>query len=146
MRLLNDSVIAAAVLFLVVCLLSTFPGWHEETGSDTDSIRAVRPFPSRPVSQVALALGFFASVLTLVSVVWQHSAAVAFSIAVEGFGDGSTKSTVGTLSTALAWAAFSLVTLAILGLLVMILSIALLDSLADEVDDDTPQPARDGDE
>jgi hypothetical protein len=43
---------AIILALLSTVLLATFPGWHEErderTGSDVD----VKPFPSRPVSQV----------------------------------------------------------------------------------------------
>lgn len=51
--------------FITFVLLATFPGWHVETnreGSDVD----VKPFPSRPVSQAALAFVFIASVFVLV--------------------------------------------------------------------------------
>ena len=61
-----------------------------ESGSD----REVKPFPSRPVSQVALALIFVASVFTLVSVLWQHTASVAASTIAQDMGNGSVSSGV----------------------------------------------------
>jgi hypothetical protein len=59
-------IIAIVLAFVTFILLATFPGWHVETnreGSDVD----VKPFPSRPVSQAALAFVFIASVFVLVS-------------------------------------------------------------------------------
>ncbi|KAA8566090.1 hypothetical protein EYC84_008694 [Monilinia fructicola] len=47
--------IIIAIIFAFICLLllATFPGWHEEEDA-LGSEREVKPFPSRPVSQVAL--------------------------------------------------------------------------------------------
>ena len=112
-------------------LLATFPGWHEEIdehGSDRD----VKPFPSRAVSQVALALIFVASVFVLVSVLWQHTASVAASTIAQDLGNGSVKSGVGTAAMILGWFGFALLIIVTIGLLVMILSISLLDRLTDD--------------
>src|SRR4051794_22951993 len=85
-------IVAIILAFFTFILLATFPGWHEErderTGSDVD----VKPFPSRPVSQVALALIFIASIFVLVSVLWQHTASVAAATIVQDLGNGSVKS------------------------------------------------------
>jgi len=124
-------IVAIVFAFLTFLLLATFPGWHEEidaTGSD----REVKPFPSRPVSQVALALIFIASVFTLVSVLWQHTASVAASTVAQDLGNGSVKSGVGTTAMILGWFGFGLLVVVTIGLLVMILSISLLDRLTDE--------------
>lgn len=137
--------IAIALLLVFVCLLNTFPRWHKasrENGGTTD----IRPFPTRLVAQLALFLGFVASVLSLVSVVWQHSAAVAFSVAVEGLGDGIIRSRIGTLSAILSWTAVSLTALVTLSLSVTILSIGILDRLGDGADNESPTPLADGDE
>ena len=112
-------------------LLATFPGWHEEVderGSEHD----VKPFPSRPVSQVALALIFVASVFVLVSVLWQHTASVAASTIASDLGNGSVGSGVGTAAMVLGWFGFVLFIIVTIGLLVMILSIKLLDEIVDQ--------------
>lgn len=92
----------------------------------------MKPFPSRPVSQVALALIFVASVFVLVSVLWQHTASVAASTIAQDMGNGSVKSGVGTSAMILGWFGFGLLVVVTIGLLVMILSISLLNQLTDE--------------
>lgn len=121
---------AIVLAFVCFLLLATFPGWHEETvdGSDRD----VKPFPSRPVSQIALAVIFVASVFVLVSVLWQHTASVAASTIAQDLGNGSVKSGVGTAAMILGWFGFALLIIVTIGLLVMILSISLLDRLTDD--------------
>ncbi|KAF2176391.1 membrane fusion mating protein FIG1 [Zopfia rhizophila CBS 207.26] len=124
-------IVAIILAFFTFILLATFPGWHEEkdfrTGSDVD----VKPFPSRPVSQVALALIFIASIFVLVSVLWQHTASVAAATIAQDLGNGSVKSGVGTSAMVLGWFGFVLLIIVTIGLLVMILSIIVLDRLTD---------------
>ncbi|WEW60133.1 Rad2 nuclease [Emydomyces testavorans] len=124
--------IIVAVIFAFFCflLLATFPGWHEEITED-GSDREIKPFPSRAVSQVALALIFVASVFVLVSVLWQHTASVAASTVAQDLGNGSVKSGVGTSAMILGWFGFGLLVLVTIGLLAMILSISLLTKLTD---------------
>ncbi|RDW78240.1 hypothetical protein BP5796_06092 [Coleophoma crateriformis] len=119
--------IIVAIIFAFVCLLllATFPGWHEEEDA-SGSEREVKPFPSRPVSQVALAIIFIASIFVLVSVLWQHTASVAASIIAQDLGNGSVKSGVGTTAMVLGWFGFALLIIVTIGLLVMILSIRVL--------------------
>lgn len=127
----SNRIVAIILAFITFILLATFPGWHEEqdaaTGSDVD----VKPFPSRPVSQVALALIFIASIFVLVSVLWQHTASVAASTIAQDLGNGSIKSGVGTAAMVLGWFGFVLLIIVTIGLLVMILSIIVLDKLTD---------------
>jgi hypothetical protein len=122
--------IIIAIIFAFICfiLLATFPGWHDEEDSE-GSDREVKPFPSRPVSQIALAIIFIASIFVLVSVLWQHTASVAASIIAQDFGNGSVKSGVGTSAMVLGWFSFTLLIIVTIGLLVMILSIKVLSSL-----------------
>lgn len=84
------------------------------------------PFPSRPVSQTALAIIFIASIFILVSVLWQHTASVAASIIAQDLGNGSVKSGVGTTAMVLGWFGFTLLLIVTIGLLVMILSLSAL--------------------
>ena len=119
-----------AIIFAFVCflLLATFPGWHEQEDSE-GSDREVKPFPSRPVSQVALAIIFIASIFVLVSVLWQHTASVAASIIAQDFANGAVKSGVGTSAMVLGWFSFALLIIVTIGLLVMILSIGVLTQM-----------------
>ncbi|KAF4979513.1 hypothetical protein FZEAL_4281 [Fusarium zealandicum] len=122
--------IIIAIIFAFVCLLllATFPGWHEETDSE-GSDREVKPFPSRPVSQIALALIFISAIFVLVSVLWQHTASVAASVIAQDFGNGAVRSGVGTSAMVLGWFSFALLIVVTIGLLIMILSISLLSSM-----------------
>ena len=113
--------------------LATFPGWHEERDARTGSDIDIKPFPSRPVSQaVAMALGA-ASLLLMISALWQHVAAasVVAIIATTGQGQGVVGD-IGAASISLVWLSFALAALVFQGLVVMILSIHLLDRLTDE--------------
>lgn len=122
-------IIAIILAFLTFILLATFPGWY--TKKEDGFEHEVKPFPSRAVSQVALATIFIASVFVLVSVMWQHTAAVAASAVAQDLGNGSVKSGVGTSAMVLGWFGFALLVIVTLGLLVLILSIQLLDELTD---------------
>ncbi|KAH8903259.1 membrane fusion mating protein FIG1 [Coniochaeta sp. PMI_546] len=124
--------IIIAIIFAFICLLllATFPGWHEEEDSE-GSEREVKPFPSRPVSQIALAIIFIASIFILVSVLWQHTASVAASIIAQDFGNGSVLSGVGTSAMVMGWFSFTLLIIVTIGLLVMILSIRVLAQIMD---------------
>lgn len=124
------SIIAIIFAFICFLLLATFPGWHEEEDSE-GSEREVKPFPSRPVSQIALAIIFIASIFILVSVLWQHTASVAASIIAQDFGNGSVMSGIGSSAMALGWFSFTLFIIVTIGLLVMILSIRVLTDLTD---------------
>lgn len=126
------SIAAVALAFITICLLLTFPGWHNEV-DDNGSDREVKPFPSRPVSLIALAAATLGAMLALVSMIWQHTASVAAATTAQDLGYGTIKSAVGATTLALGWVGFALLALAAIGLLVMILSIRILDQLTDDV-------------
>ncbi|KOS17440.1 hypothetical protein ESCO_002661 [Escovopsis weberi] len=121
-------IIAIIFAFFCLILLATFPGWHEEEDSE-GSEREVKPFPSRPVSQIALAIIFISSIFVLVSVLWQHTASVAASIIAQDFGNGAVKSGVGTSAMVMGWFSFTFLIIVTIGLLVMILSIRVLSQM-----------------
>ena len=125
------SIAAVALAFITICLVLTFPGWTAEVG-DSGSEREVKPFPSRPVSQIALAASTPGAMLALVSMIWQHTASVAAATTAQDLGYGTVKSAVGATTLALGWVGFTLLALAAIGLLVMILSIRILDGLTDD--------------
>ncbi|KAL5000180.1 Ca2+ regulator and membrane fusion protein Fig1-domain-containing protein [Aspergillus recurvatus] len=124
-------IIAIILAFICFIILATFPGWHEETDASGSEVE-VKPFPSRPVSQVALALIFVAAVFVLVSVLWQHTASVGASTIAQDLGNGSVKSGVGTSAMVLGWFGFGLMVVVTIGLLVMILNLRLLKQLTDD--------------
>lgn len=112
-------------------ILATFPGWHEET-DENGSERDVKPFPSRPLSRIALAALTLASLLALVSMMWQHTASVAAATTAQDMAYGEVKTHVGAIAMALGWIGLAFLAIPAIGLLVMILSITLLDRLTDD--------------
>lgn len=116
--------------------MATFPGWHEEV-DENGSERDVKPFPSRPVSYVVALLQIAASILVLVSVVWQQSAASAYLSAVDRFRLGLLMTHVGAAGSALAWIACSLEILAAIGIVILIEFIRTLDGWEEGVDERT---------
>jgi Ca2+ regulator and membrane fusion protein Fig1 len=124
--------VAVILAFICLILLATFPGWHAEEDRITGSQIDVKPFPSRPVCQVALALIFVGAVFVLVSVLWQHTASVAAASITEDFGNGSVKSGVGTTAMILGWFGFALMIIVSVGLLFMLLSMTALQELTAE--------------
>lgn len=124
----TTSIIAIIFAFICLILLATFPGWHEDDGSEGSELE-VKPFPSRPVSQVALAIIFIASIFVLVSVLWQHTASVAASIIAQDLANGSVLSGVGSSAMVMGWFSFTLLIIVTIGLLVMILSMDVLSRI-----------------
>lgn len=129
---MSCSIAALGLGALTFCLLATFPGWREEqhpiAGSDID----IKPFPSRPVSQVAAWAVGMASLLLLVSALWQHIAASTAAFAVKATTQEQLKTAVGTTAMALGWLAFALFTVVFLGLITMMMSLRLFDRLTDD--------------
>ena len=123
------SLAAVALATLSVLGMATFPSWREDidpsTGSDVD----VKPFPSRPVSQVCLAFSAAAALLSLLASLWQHTAAVSISSLVETTSYGYVKAGIGTSAMVLGWIGFFLFATVAIGLLVLMLSIRRLDRL-----------------
>lgn len=138
-----NNIIACSLIFLSTAILTTFPGWHEEK-DDNGSERDVKPFPSRSMSILAAALQTFGFLLSLVAMVWQHCSAISYAVSIERFTGGTIIGRVGLTAITIGWTGCVLALTVSVGLVIMILSIALLDSLGEE----TPlQPRQDdGDE
>ncbi|KAI0152259.1 Ca2+ regulator and membrane fusion protein Fig1-domain-containing protein [Hypoxylon sp. NC0597] len=123
--------VAIIFTFVATLLLATFPGWHEEADSDTGSQREVKSFPSRPVSNAALALSSLATVLSFVSVFWQHIASASAQTLFQTLTYSTIEVHVGPAAMICGWFAFVMVCITSLGLLIMILSIRFLWMLAE---------------
>ncbi|OHE99307.1 hypothetical protein CORC01_05348 [Colletotrichum orchidophilum] len=116
--------------FATFILLATFPNWYETENSEGSSIE-IKPFPSRPISHVALACVFVSALISLLATFWQHlssSAAIAMSSA---FTQGAVTGHVGAASMALGWTSVFLLMVTFIGLLVMILAIRVLSQMVD---------------
>ncbi|KAK2798188.1 hypothetical protein FQN51_007874 [Onygenales sp. PD_10] len=132
-QMVFSGLIFPSIPFAFICslLLGTFPGWHEEIDEDGNE-REVKPFPSKPISQLATILAGIGSVLTLVSAFWQHISSSGGVTMSEGLYYGAVKGHIGTVAMVLGWGSFLAAAIVCLGLIIMILSISLLDRLTDE--------------
>jgi hypothetical protein len=134
----KDDVLFSGILFIAIVLasvsillLATFPGWHEERDERTGENVDVKPFPSRPVSQIALAASFVSAVHLLIASLWQHVGSVGAAAMAESANYGNVRTDIGVSAITMIWVAFTLQLVVTLGLLVMILSIIVLDRLTD---------------
>jgi Ca2+ regulator and membrane fusion protein Fig1 len=127
--------VALPLAFLCLLLLMTFPGWHTEEvpeGSEAEPAGPeidVKPFPSRPVSQISLSFVAISSILSFISLLWQHVASAVAATATENLSYGSVKSHVGASAMVLGWVGVALIMVVTIGLLAMVLSIRLLAEL-----------------
>jgi len=120
---------AVPLAFLTILLLASFPGWYAE--DEEDSERDIKPFPSRPVSQLALAMATLASLFGFVSILWQHIATSAAASMIRSLSYGTVKGHVGPAAMVLGWAGVFLSVTVTIGLLIMVLSIRALEILTD---------------
>jgi Ca2+ regulator and membrane fusion protein Fig1 len=116
------------LVFIAILLLTTFPSWHNAM-DEASSEREIKPFPSRPVSYLILALLTLASLLVFVSVFWLHIASSAAVTMGQSLSYGTVKGKVGTLAVVLGWGAVLLEILAAVGMAITILSIKALENL-----------------
>ena len=80
-----------------------------------------------------MAATILASLLALVSMVWQHTASVAVTTTVQSMGYGTIKSDIGAAAMALGWLGFGGIVIVAIAVLVMVLIIDWLHDLALEV-------------
>jgi hypothetical protein len=134
----KNDVLFSGILFIAVVsasisilLLATFPGWREErdvrTGSDID----VKPFPSRPVSQLALAATFVSAVHLLIASLWQHVGSVGAAAMAESANYGNVRTDIGVGAVTMIWVACALQFFATMSLLAVVISIMVLERLTD---------------
>jgi hypothetical protein len=91
----------------------------------------VKAFPSELASQTSTWLSFLAALLVLTSVLWQHVAVVAASMAAQSLCNGAVKTKVGTVAMTLGWTGCGLSILLFAGLLSLISAIKRLDRSTD---------------
>jgi len=132
--LTNRSVIAIVLMILASLLLATFPGWHVEvnsSGSDVD----VKPFPSKPISQLVCVLLIGSSFVLFVATLWQHSAAVIVAAMMPRFTSPALTTHVSPIAVALEWLAWALVSVAAIQISVIIVTIYNVLAGADRYSD-----------
>jgi hypothetical protein len=126
----TPSFVAIIFTFFAMILLATFPGWYEEEDSE-GSEREVKPFPSRTVSQIALALYSFAFLFSFITVLWQHIGSAAAHTLAKTLTYDSIDVSVGAGAMALGWVGVGCIGVTAFGLLVIILAIRVLASIID---------------
>ncbi|KKZ61019.1 hypothetical protein EMCG_04355 [[Emmonsia] crescens] len=132
-QMIFSGLIFASIPCLFACflLLGTFPGWHDEIVSNGSECE-VRPFPSIIVSRIATIMVGLASLLTFVSVFWQHISSAASVTMHEELYYGVVKGHIGVVATVLGWGGVFTAFLVLAGLVLMRMSIALLMQLTEE--------------
>ena len=75
---------------------------------------------------------FVASLLALVSSVWQHIAAITFARTAKIMAYGSVQSEVGSVAISLGWVSLAFCVLAFGSMVIMMESIRVLDLLTDD--------------
>jgi hypothetical protein len=128
---MRNSFITVPLVFISILLLGTFPSWHTEDDGE-GSEREVKPFPSRPVSYIILALLTLSSLLIFVSVFWQHIAAASALSMVHSLSYETVKVSVGAVAMVLGWGSVALDIIAAIGIYVMVASIRVLSEMTDE--------------
>ena len=112
--------------------LASFPGWIEDHDEGTGSNIDIKPFASRTVSQRIAFVLLIGSLLVLVSCLWQHVAAASVVTTVSSMSQKRVVGHVGAVAAVLVWLSLALIVFTFMGVLFMIISIHLLDSLTAE--------------
>ena len=89
----------------------------------------VKPFPSRHASRTVAVSIFFSSMLIFVTTLWQHTAAVAAGALVPCVDTGGLSVKIGTLALALSWVSFGVEAVALIGISIMICTIAIINGV-----------------
>jgi len=127
-------IIAVIAALLAFGLLATFPGWHEEV-DENGSERDLKPFPNGHVLFAIMILTSGAAMFSFSSILWQHSAAVAYTEALPTAFVGRVSGSIGAGAMALGWISALFNIIGAIGILIMGISIALLER---EVDTASP--------
>ena len=91
----------------------------------------MKPFPGKVLTYSICGLLAAAAFLSLISSLWQHVAAVAFTTTIEKMAYGSVKSEVGAGAIGFGWVSLALYIVAFCAVLTMILAIRVYDRLTD---------------
>lgn len=94
----------------------------------------MKPFPSKILSDIALGLAFIASLLTFMSVLWQHIASSTASVMSGSLSYGAVDGHIGTTAMVLGWAGVFLSIFILIVLLLVILSLRFLSETFEDTD------------
>lgn len=93
----------------------TFPGWQNDP-DDSGFEHDVRAVPNKASMLVSIAAVALSAALTFISILWQHTAAVAAATTAQAFGNSNIGSRVGVTAIALGWISFALLVVSLLTL------------------------------
>lgn len=135
----KDDVLFSGLLFMsialslaAVVLLAKFPSWQEEMDNRTGEMVDVMPFPSKSVSQAALACSLASSLVLLMACLWQHIASVGAAAITDAAYFGNVKTDIGTTTMVLTWIGFGATIVATLGLLIAIVTLVALTAIEED--------------
>jgi hypothetical protein len=111
---------------------ATFPRWREERDARTGSDIFIKQFPSRPMSEAITFLLALASLLLLVSALWQHVATASVVSTVSSMSQRELVGHVGATAAVLIWLPLTFVIVTFIATVIMIISVRLLDRLTEE--------------
>lgn len=109
--------------------MATFPVWREELDDNGLETEMIHPFPSEKVCWIICSVLVASSLLALISLLWQHTAAVTAATTAESFAYGFVKSGVGAAAIGLGWAVVGANILALVMIVVMTVGINMLSAL-----------------
>lgn len=119
-----------AMCFVTFLIISTFPGWHQET-DDVESEKEVMPFPSRALTHLSLVTSILGFAFGFISLLWQHINSSSTATMAEVLTYGAIEGHIGTAAMALGWVSVFVVSMVAIGILVEILSNSLIRRLVD---------------
>ncbi|CAG8002175.1 unnamed protein product [Penicillium salamii] len=122
--------VSIAMCFVTFLIISTFPGWHQET-DDVESEKEVMPFPSRALTHLSLVTSILGFAFGFISLLWQHINSSSTATMAEVLTYGAIEGHIGTAAMALGWVSVFVVSMVAIGILVEILSNSLIRRLVD---------------
>jgi len=122
---------SAGLAFLIILLLATWPGRDEELDLEDGSDVVVTASYSRAVTTSSWFLSALATIFAFASALWQHTSSVTAATILESSTLGAVEAAIGIVSTGLSWLVFLLCTIACIGIGILVLSIHVVDRLAE---------------
>lgn len=120
-----------ALILIVIFLLYSIPGWHEELDEDGEAID-VKNFTTMAVLHPAVTLSILACFLGLLSVLWQHIASVVLTTSVEDTAYGKVKGSLGLPSLVLGWMAVAATGIGAVGVVLIAIATTMVDGSTDD--------------
>lgn len=125
------SILCVIIDLIQIAILASFPGWHEEAATGSQSTREVKTFPVKRNTWFLILCSFTCSLGLYVAIVWQHIAVAVAAVPVEGLRYGLVEVGAGTSVVVLSWLSVVLTCVCVLGIVLMVISIHTLYKMAE---------------